>query len=34
MPMFLHPQPEVGLKEGITAADFLNERLREIGLKS
>ena len=34
MPMFLHPRPEVVLKEGTTAEDFLAERLREIGLKS
>ncbi|MEM7507200.1 MAG: 2OG-Fe(II) oxygenase family protein [Pseudomonadota bacterium] len=34
MPMFLHPRPEVVLKRGTTADDFLNERLREIGLKS
>jgi isopenicillin N synthase-like dioxygenase len=34
MPMFLHPRPEVVLKEGTTAEDYLNERLREIGLKS
>ena len=33
MPMFLHPRPEVVLKEGVTADDFLQERLREIGLK-
>ena len=33
MPMFLHPRPEVVLKEGVTAEDFLEERLREIGLK-
>ncbi|HUS53444.1 MAG TPA: 2OG-Fe(II) oxygenase family protein [Thermohalobaculum sp.] len=33
MPMFLHPRPEVVLKAGTTAEDFLNERLREIGLK-
>lgn len=33
MPMFLHPRPEVVLKPGTTADDFLNERLREIGLK-
>ncbi|MEM6942440.1 MAG: 2OG-Fe(II) oxygenase family protein [Pseudomonadota bacterium] len=32
-PMFLHPRPEVVLKPGTTADDFLNERLREIGLK-
>ncbi|MEM7213797.1 MAG: 2OG-Fe(II) oxygenase family protein, partial [Pseudomonadota bacterium] len=34
MPMFLHPRPEVVLKPGMTAGDFLTERLREIGLKS
>lgn len=34
MPMFLHPRPEVVLKERTTADDFLQERLREIGLKS
>ena len=34
MPMFLHPRPEVSLKPGTTADDFLNERLREIGLKT
>ena len=33
MPMFLHPRPEVVLKEGVTAKDFLDQRLREIGLK-
>ena len=33
MPMFLHPRPEVVLKAGTTADDFLQERLREIGLK-
>ena len=33
MPMFLHPRPEVVLKPGTTANDFLQERLREIGLK-
>ncbi|MEL6336596.1 MAG: 2OG-Fe(II) oxygenase family protein [Pseudomonadota bacterium] len=32
-PMFLHPRPEVLLKPGTTADDFLQERLREIGLK-
>ncbi|MEO1470833.1 MAG: 2OG-Fe(II) oxygenase family protein [Pseudomonadota bacterium] len=32
-PMFLHPRPEVLLKPGTTADDFLTERLREIGLK-
>ena len=34
MPLFLHPRPEVVLKPGITADDFLTERLREIGLKA
>jgi isopenicillin N synthase-like dioxygenase len=33
MPMFLHPRPEVVLKDGTTAEDFLQQRLREIGLK-
>ncbi|MEM6489864.1 MAG: 2OG-Fe(II) oxygenase family protein [Pseudomonadota bacterium] len=32
-PMFLHPRPEVVLKPGTTADAFLDERLREIGLK-
>ncbi len=34
MPMFLHPRPEVVLKPGVSAHDYLMERLREIGLKS
>ena len=34
MPMFLHPRPDVVLKSGTTADDFLQQRLREIGLKS
>lgn len=34
MPMFLHPRPDVVLKPGTTAEDFLTERLREIGLKA
>jgi len=34
MPMFLHPRPDVVLKPGVTAHDYLMERLREIGLKS
>ena len=34
MPMFLHPRPEVVLKPGTTADDFLQQRLREIGLKN
>ena len=33
MPIFLHPRPEVLLKPGLTADDYLQERLREIGLK-
>jgi isopenicillin N synthase-like dioxygenase len=33
MPMFLHPKPDVDLKPGFTADDFLQQRLREIGLK-
>lgn len=34
MPMFLHPRPDVVLKTGTTADDFLQQRLREIGLKA
>ena len=34
MPMFLHPRPEVLLQPGKTADDYLQTRLREIGLKS
>jgi isopenicillin N synthase-like dioxygenase len=34
MPMFLHPRPEVVLDNGTTADDYLQQRLREIGLKS
>ncbi|MEM9232290.1 MAG: 2OG-Fe(II) oxygenase family protein [Pseudomonadota bacterium] len=34
MPMFLHPRPEVVLKPGVTADDFLQQRLKEIGLKA
>ncbi|MDA0938942.1 MAG: isopenicillin N synthase family oxygenase [Proteobacteria bacterium] len=34
MPLFLHPRGEVLLtKQGYTAESFLNERLRELGLK-
>ena len=33
MPLFLHPRPEVLLKPGISADDYLQQRLREIGLK-
>lgn len=34
MPMFLHPRPDAPLAEGVTADDYLQQRLREIGLKS
>lgn len=34
MPLFLHPWPEVKLSTNTTADDYLNQRLREIGLKS
>ena len=33
MPMFLHPRPEAPLKQGFTADMFLQQRLKEIGLK-
>jgi isopenicillin N synthase-like dioxygenase len=33
MPMFLHPRPDVALKDGFTADMFLQQRLTEIGLK-
>ena len=33
MPMFLHPRSEVLLKPGITADEYLQARLKEIGLK-
>ncbi|MFM2041794.1 MAG: hypothetical protein RLY86_370 [Pseudomonadota bacterium] len=33
MPMFCHPRPDVRLSPDKTAAQFLDERLREIGLK-
>lgn len=32
MPIFIHPHSDVELKPGTTANDYLNERLREIGL--
>ena len=32
MPLFLHPRPQVQLSETTTAKDFLQARLREIGL--
>ena len=34
MPMFLHPHPDVKLRHDFTAEAFLQERLKEIGLKS
>lgn len=34
MPMFVHPRPDVALDTGVTADDYLKERLREIGLAS
>lgn len=34
MPLFVHPRPEVQLDDKQTAEEYLNERLREIGLKS
>ncbi|MCC2625815.1 MAG: 2OG-Fe(II) oxygenase [Burkholderiales bacterium] len=33
IPLFLHPRPDVVLSEKYTARSFLNERLREIGIK-
>ncbi|MEO0922812.1 MAG: 2OG-Fe(II) oxygenase family protein [Pseudomonadota bacterium] len=33
MPLFVHPRDEVQLDETMTAGDYLDERLREIGLK-
>tara|TARA_B100000214_G_C23899866_1_gene595951 strand:+ start:128 stop:973 length:846 start_codon:yes stop_codon:yes gene_type:complete len=33
MPVFIHPRPEVKLSERYTSEAFLNERLKEIGLK-
>lgn len=32
MPLFLHPRPEVVLARDITAYDYLQERLKELGL--
>jgi isopenicillin N synthase-like dioxygenase len=34
MPLFLHPKPDVSLTENVTARQFLQQRLREIGLLS
>jgi len=33
MPLFLHPRDEVRLSANYTAVEYLNERLRELGLK-
>ena len=33
MPLFVHPRPEVRLDEHQTAGEYLDERLKEIGLK-
>ena len=33
LPLFLHPRPEVVLSERYTADSYLNERLRELGVK-
>lgn len=33
MPLFLHPRPEVRLSQNYLAHEYLNQRLREIGLK-
>ena len=33
MPLFLHPRPEVTLSEKYTAGGYLDQRLKEIGLK-
>jgi isopenicillin N synthase-like dioxygenase len=34
MPLFLHPRPDVKLSSTMTAAEYLAQRLREIGLKT
>jgi len=33
MPLFLHPRPDVRLSDSHTAGEYLDERLKEIGLK-
>jgi hypothetical protein len=33
MPLFLHPKSTVRLSEKYIAGEYLNERLKEIGLK-
>jgi isopenicillin N synthase-like dioxygenase len=34
MPLFLHPRSEAHLSPTLTAGEYLNQRLREIGLKN
>lgn len=34
LPLFLHPRPEVVLAPNVTAADYLNARLKDLGLLS
>lgn len=34
MPLFVHPRSDVRLSEGYTAQQYLDERLRELGLKN
>ena len=34
LPLFLHPNPEVVLSERYTAESYLDERLRELGVKN
>jgi hypothetical protein len=33
MPFFLHPRDDVRLSENYTADEFLEERLKELGVK-
>jgi isopenicillin N synthase-like dioxygenase len=33
MPLFMHPKADVALKPGFTAFDYLEERLKELGLR-
>jgi isopenicillin N synthase-like dioxygenase len=33
MPLFLHPRPDAPLSDELTAGQYLDQRLREIGLK-
>jgi hypothetical protein len=34
MPLFLHPRNDVILSDDYTAGEYLDERLKEIGLKN